>query len=55
MIGTATTFMSVFELKAQSVCVCVYVRSRSVSSSGIVEPSGFRVLGIVGALGDTFQ
>jgi len=30
-------------------CVCVY------ACRGIVEPSGFRVLGIVGALGDTFQ
>jgi len=35
--------------------VCVYVCSRSSSGSSIVEPSGFRVLGIVGALGDTFQ
>jgi hypothetical protein len=35
------------------VCVCSSVVVWSYSS--IVEPSGFRVLGIVGALGDTFQ
>ena len=36
-------------LEIAIVIVYVYVYS------SIVEPSGFRVLGVVGALGDTFQ
>ena len=56
-IGTSTTLTNVpvLKLSCGSVfvfCVCVYV---SMCSSRVVEPSGFRVLGFVGALGVFFQ
>jgi len=41
-------FTSVSELKL-CMCMCVYVYS------SIVEPSCFRVLGVIGTLGDTIQ
>jgi hypothetical protein len=49
------TFTSVSVLKLCCVSVFVHVCVYVSMCSRVVEPSGFRVLGFVGALGDFFQ